>query len=874
MIRVLRRQLSGGAWSLVLLALVVAGLVALTVGWPRALDRLLRDDLVARAQALPTTQRDLTLPVPHHLPDERIPTVPSGDDSQAWLDRAAQWTADQVADAGPALQAVLGPPQHEITRSPFYVDLGPHSSGISYMDLALSVGPRQQDLRLVEGSWPAPPDVEGWLDAGATPGGEPLEVDVVLTPATADWMGWRVGESRTSLDPVNAPFRVTLTGLVEAADPGSGLWDHLPGVLEPAINRDDNAGWTVHGIGYVAPTAVGALMIQRGVDLDAWYPVDPVAVAAVDRSELTAELDGIRASTGLRTDLTAVLATADGRERTATTLLGVLVAGLIGVAAGVLWLVSTLAVERRRAALVLLRARGASSGRLAALVGTQAVLAALPGAALGLWVGLRVPGRTDPTDLVLPAALTLAAVGLMVGVAAAVHGGRRRRGGRWTWVVELLVLAVTVVALTVTSASDPLIALLPVLVGLSAALVARRVYRWPAQLVLRAVARGRDLGAFLGVARAARVPAAGLVPVLALTLGVATAGLAVTAVATMTQATERSAVQYVGADLRLDLAWSSDGVGLREDGIAAARDVPGVAALATVADAGTVTMRHDRTRTTIHLAVVDGAALAAVQGDLPGGRTDVTAGSGRVLVAPGLATGDVTLDAPSGPLAVTAEASDQLPGVTSGSGWVVIDAATWAGAGGTPPVDRLLVRLDPGADADQVAAAIGEATGAQLTATTRTQAVAAIADGVLVTGVRTAMLLVAAASLALVALVLALLLVADAPARGRAAAMLATLGAPARVHRRLVVAEVLGPVVVAGLAGAAAGLVLPSSVLRVADLRPFTGALDRPPIAVDVGLLAAAGAGLAVVVAIGIVVAVAAARRVSPVAVLREGAGG
>lgn len=870
MIRVLRRQLAGGAWSLVLLALVVAGLVALTVGWPRALDRLLRDDLVARTQALPTTQRDLTLTIPRTFGS--MPP-PAGDAAQAQLDQAARWTTDQVTDAGPALASVLRTPEHEITRSPFYVDLGTHSTGISYMTLALSVGPRQQDLHLVEGSWPRDPDVQAWLDSLAEDS-SPLRLDVVLTPRTAEWMGWRVGESRTSLDPTNAPFEMRLSGLVDATDSHSEVWDHLPGVLEPAVNRDDNAGWTVHGIGYVAPAAVRALMIPAGVQLDAWYPVDPAAVGEVDRRELAAEVDGIRASTGLRTDLTSVLATADGREHSVTTLLGVLVAGLIGVAAGVLWLVSTLAVERRRAALVLLRARGASSLRLAALVGTQALLAAVPGAALGLWLGLRVPGRTDPTDLVLPAALTLAAVALMVGVAAGVHGGRRRRAGRWTWVAEILVLAVTAVALSVTSASDPLIALLPVLVGLSAALVARRAYRWPARLALRTVARRRELGAFLGVARAARVPAAGLVPVLALTLGVATAGLAVTAVATMTRATESSAEQYVGADLRLDLAWSAVGSGLTEDLVAAAADVPGVVAIATVADAGTVTMRHDRTRTTVRLAVVDGAALTTVQRDLPGGRADLTAGSDELLVAPGLATGDVTLDAPSGQLALTAATSDRVPGVTSGTGWVVVDATTWADAGGTPPVDRLLLRLEPGANADQVATAVGEATGAKLTATSLNGAVAEIADGVLVTGVRAAMLLIAAASLALVALVLSLLLVADAPARGRTAALLATLGAPARVHRRLVVAEVLGPVLVAGIAGVAAGLVLPSSVLRVADLRPFTGAVERPLVAVDVGLLLAAGAGLAIVVVIGIVVAAASARRVSPVGVLREGAGG
>jgi putative ABC transport system permease protein len=212
--------------------------------------------------------------------------------------------------------------------------------------------------------------------------------------------------------------------------------------------------------------------------------------------------------------------------------------------------------------------------------------------------------------------------------------------------------------------------------------------------------------------------------------------------------------------------------------------------------------------------------------------------------------------------------------VTSGAGWLLVDRTVWSEAGGRPPVDRLLVRLEPGADPDDVAAEVTAATGARLAASTRADAVASIADGVLVTGVRTVMLLVAGASLVLVAGLLALVLVAGAPARGRAAAVLATLGAPSAVRRHLVVAEALGPVAVGGLAGMAAGLVLPTAVLRVADLRPFTGAAERPPVVVDLGLLLAGTAGLALVLAVSVGVAVVAARRVSPVGVLREGAGG
>ncbi|MCV2393880.1 hypothetical protein OEB99_06135 [Actinotalea sp. M2MS4P-6] len=866
MIRVLRRQLG---WDLVLVGLVTAALVALTVAWPRALDRLLRDDLVSRTEALPATQRDLTLTVPKR--DLTIADPPDADAAQAMMAQADAWTAAQVADAGPALTSVLGEPQHEITRPSYYVERGDDAPGISYMTVTLSAGPRRQDLDLVEGTWPAPLDTAGWIEDSADAGRlVPVTMDVVVSVDAARWMGWSVGDVKASRDP-SYPVDLRLSGLVEATDPDSEVWDHLPGVLEPVVDRDDNTGWTVHGIAYIDPDGVGAMMPTRGVELDAWYPVDPVAVGDADREELTAELAGLRAATGLRTQLTGVLDTASGRERTATTLLSVLVTGLIGAATGVLWLAARLAIERRRAALVLLRARGASSVRLAALVGTQAAAAALPGAAVGVAIAMQVPGRTDPTDLVLPAAVTIGAVALMVVAGARVHAAAVRRA-RWRWVAEVVVLAIAAVALMSQTASDPLVTTLPVIVGLAAALVAMRVYPWPARAALHALSRRGDLGTFLGVARAARVPAAGLITVLALTLGVATAGLAVTAVATVNAATERSAVRYVGSDVRVDLAWSAQGVGLPEDQVAAVRELPGVAELAAIADAGTVELRHDRSSQTIHLLVADGADLARVQSGIPGGVQGL--GGTVALVAEDVPTGEVVLEAPRGDLALEAQASADVPGVTSGSGWVLLDRSTWAEARGTPPVTRLLLRLEPGAEPDAVVAAVRDVVDDRVTVTTLDQAIASIAQGVLVTGVRDAMLLVAATSLLLVAVLLVLLLIADAPARGRSAAILATLGAPGTVHRRLVVADVLGPVLVGGLAGAAAGAVLPYAVLRVADLRPFTGAVERPPVVLDPALLLAAGGGLVLVAAVGVLIAVRVARRVSPVEVLREGAGG
>lgn len=874
MIRVLRHQLAAGAASLAVVAAVVCTLVAVLVAWPRALDGLVRQDLVDEVTELGWL-RDLRPPADWRV--ER-PTVPDPTAAGALLAEIADTVAAPVTDAGPAVRAVLTEPDLEVVRPPFAIDLGDGAPGISHETLAISVGDRRDDLELVAGAWPTAPTGPAGPAGPATAAitGQPVadvrveaEIGVVMSVSTADWLAWEVGEVRRSRD-VAFPVTVRLTGLVVAAEPDAELWAHLPGAIEPVVDRNDAAGWTAHAIAWADPAALPALLVPNGVVVSSWHPVDVAAVGRSDRSALAAQLDGLHAATGLRSELPGALATSAGREAALTTLLTALVAGLVSVGVGVLWLTCVLAVERQRPALVLMRARGGATARLSLLVGVQAALAAGTGAAVGLVLAVQVPGTTAPADLLPPAAVTAGAVLLMVVAAARVQPRRTARRARWRWAAEVAVLAATAAAVSSGTGGQTLVALVPVLVGLSAALVALRVEPWPARAALRAVQRRAELGTFLGAAHAARRPAAGLVPVVALTLGVATAILAVTAVTTTSRATERSADVAVGGDLRLDVAWRSQGGGLTEDELDEAGAVAGVAAIAAVADGGSTTLRHGRERTTVRVLVVDGPGLADVQADLLA--TPVTAQV--AAVAPGVPTGDVTLDTRDGALPLEARAVTQVAGVTSGTGWVVVDRTTWAQWAGRPPVDRLLVRVEAGADADAVAAATGERLGRPMTATTRADATARFSDGVLVSAGRSAMIALAAAALVLVLVLLVLVLVAGAPERGRTAALLGTLGAPPGAHRRLVVAEVIGPLLVAGSAGAAAGALLPGVVLREADLRPFTGSAAPPPVVVDLGVLLALGGVLAAVVVIGALVAAAAARRVPAVRVLREGAGG
>ncbi|RMI03544.1 hypothetical protein EBM89_19215, partial [Cellulomonas triticagri] len=532
------------------------------------------------------------------------------------------------------------------------------------------------------------------------------------------------------------------------------------------------------------------------------------------------------------------------------------------------------------------------------LAAVQGLLVTVPAGVLGALVGWAVvPGPTRAADLVLPVLAVLAPALLLALAAGRTAEGRRDLGGpagRWRWVVEVLVVLAAGVAVAVardrglagaTGGGDPLVTALPVVLGLAAAVVVLRVYPWPVRALLAVVRRRPGAGVFLGAAQAARRPAAGIVPVVALVLGVATVALSAVTLSSVTAGTERGAVRGAGADVRVDLTVSvPSGGGLTADQVAAAGAVDGVEAVAAVGDAGRRTLQVGRTTDTVPVRVVDAAALAAVQADLPGvdPLPDALAAPGGALaavVASGAdrdTAGDVALvvgmTRVGVPLHVVGAVAE-VPGVAAGQTWVLVDRAAWTAATGEEPtVDRLLVRTAPGADPDVVADAVAEAVDDTLAVRTVASERAEVERSVLVRGTRTALLVVTGLSALLCGGVLALLLLTGAPARGRTTALLRVLGAPASVRRTLVAAEVAGPLVVSLVGGLLVGAVLPALVLGVADLRLFTGSTERVDPVLDAGTAAALGGVGLLVCAVALVVAVVAARRVAAAQVLREGA--
>jgi putative ABC transport system permease protein len=889
----LRRQLRSERGSLLVIALTtVLVTVALTV-WPRAVDRMVGDDLTDRVAAQGDVARDLTYPREFTW----VPDALQEDGPSAWDFYADTLEESRTQIAGPALRGVIGAGEQVAIRSELPVPTGDRRPDITAMGLTVLVDADVADrVRVVEGRAPAPVDREDLL----APDGAiamPATIEIMLSAGTAEEMGWQIGESRSAREAsLEADF--VLVGTFEGVDAQDGYWGHLPSTLQPWVETDDNRGWTVHGVAYADLGTLPALAAPMGVQFRFWFPVDSAAVGRADRAALITDLERMRTLDGARSGTTDILRDTATRESTIGTVGGVLAVGAAGTAVGVLWLAAGMAVARRRSALVLLRARGASEVRVRGLLAVQGLASALPAGVLGTVLGvLLVPGRVDLGDLLLPAAATLLpALLLALAPGGTARAGRREaRGvlGPWRWVVEVLVLAaaaLSVVTLarrgTTGSAGDPLVVALPVLLGLAVGVLVLRAYPWPLRAAVLAARRRRGLGVFLGVAQAARAPAAGVVPVVALVMGVASVILSGATISTLHDAAVQGAVRAVGADLSLDrvAASTTAGVGITDEEIDAARQVDGVAAVAAVGDGGRRAYASGRTSDGAEVVVVDAAALREVQDGLDGvaALPDALAGDDgapAVVVSDGLdldrdlpLVAKVGADLTEVPLDPVG-ALDRVPGVATGQSWILVDRDAWQRASGlTPDVDRLLVRLAPGADAASVADALEDAVSG-VRATTLVAEQAEVTEATLVAGMRTLVVAVAGLSVLLCAAVLGLLLLAGAPARGRMTALLVTLGAPRGVRRLLVLGEAAAPLLAAGVGGLLAGSALPALVLGATDLRLFTGAAADPAVTLDPAL--AAGmlvVGLLVVLA-GVALAVRAARRVDPTGVLREGEG-
>ncbi|WP_130783224.1 hypothetical protein, partial [Cellulomonas biazotea] len=452
--RLVGRQLRTDPATVVLVVLATFVTACVLAAWPRTVDRVVGADQADAVGRLSASQVDPTRSG-SWLVDTGAGSAQALDDLRG-LDASLRAV---TADAGPALRPLLAEPRAVLSTDRWPADRGPRPAGIAELSVRIRVDPLLPDLvTVVEGRLPAPTDVAPVpADGAPLTGNSPdAPVELAMSVASAERIDWHVGETR--LLGGGTGVTAVLVGTFEARDPDDPTWTHLDSTFAPQVVEHPDKGTLVDVFPYADASALPVLAVEGPLALTTWFAVDTGPTATADRGALLRDLRAFRTATATDTELDAALAQLEPRQRLVVTVLGVLAAGPAGVALGVLWLAVTLAVERRRAALVLLRARGASGWFTGGLCAVQGLLLGVPAALAGTAVALAaVPGPVSSGDLVLPLATGLAPAVLLGAVggrvratrAALAGGGRPAAGGAARtarWVAEVCVVALAVVA--------------------------------------------------------------------------------------------------------------------------------------------------------------------------------------------------------------------------------------------------------------------------------------------------------------------------------------------------------------------------------------------------------------------------------------------
>ncbi|MEV8593296.1 hypothetical protein [Streptomyces sp. NPDC052012] len=567
-----------------------------------------------------------------------------------------------------------------------------------------------------------------------------------------------------------------------------------------------------------------------------------------------------------------------GRVVISFALASLLVVGLLTAVATAL-----LALRRRLDVHRLQCARGASATGLALARAAHTAPAAVIGLAGGLAAARSLPSASPAYRygvgvavlwLLLPAftwyALRDRAAPTRRDPAPSHRAGRRLVAE----LVTLLLAAAGVAALRArgTSAAagpDPLLAAVPALLGLVTVAVLVRCYPLPVRLLARWTARGRGAVALIAFARAAKEAPARALALLVLVVTLAGAVFGGLVAGSLADGRRATAAWQVGADASF-LGHHPD-VAERLTRVRGVRHTVHVRQLRVDPTSATSGERHG----VASLLGVDGDRLRAAS---PGSR------AARALAAAGIdGTGPAGPDIPV--LATGARTGDVLTITSHGRELrlrvagalpetVLRDPALGPVRTSTTARDRMLLTdnralasIDPG-DFEQTAlllygprldvrelrsivprAASGAAVGElRVRAEEETDAASDGMVRVLVAAHTGCTAL--AVALALLALVLDLLL--SAPARGRTAAFLRTLGLGRRATSALHLLQLLPMVLAAVVGGTALGMALPALLGPALQLREFTGGPFAPTADPDLLLTAALGAGCGVLVLIAV----------------------
>ncbi|MBX3091388.1 MAG: FtsX-like permease family protein [Cryobacterium sp.] len=911
----LARQFRADLGPLLAMAGIVLVIATLASAAPLALRSMTAAEVAYQFENLPASRRDLVSRAPGN------PQLTPGASPFAQFDTALK---NITATAPEPLRKTLGTANFVISTD----DLPVSRLGVEFNDpltpITFNASSALADrIRLTGGSLPsaftqvlAPEDPDRFPINSLTRDPVDPQIDIVLSTKSAELAGWKVGEARLVMVDTRHGFYANLSGTFDALDPGDGFWAVARSTLEPGISHTPFSGSNtkiVTSAAYIDPGSWSVFVAETGLSPTTSVGI-PLSTAGLTVEEDEALLPQLRrftsqpqsvakvASTSTVSSLVFgsnagdVLATALERASTATSVLVMVASGPIGVAVAALWLLSRLIVLRRRDTLALASARGASGAQLRFSQALEVLALSLPAAAIGaLIASWFFPSVWSPLSVEVAGIVALVPP-ILIALAASRRSLRSTRGdldprarGRYRWVLEVIVLALTALALALllqrglasnaeSVGVDPLLASTPLLLALSAGLIVLRIYPLPLRGLARAAKKGKGIVSFLGASRSIRDPAAGLAPVLAMVVGLAVAVFSGVLLGTVGGGVSSAAHSSVGADLRIDSPI------LTPDQSSDIAAVEGVAeSVGLYQDNSLVNLTvQDRSSSNVNVAVpvivVDTSALARVQHGVPGtahfdDRMSATStNSIPTVLSPDLASQysigkDSSLagvDIVSGGNAGT---SPSLSGVED---WVLIDVANADALEITKFLPRItLVRLDDGADISSVKAALADIVGSDATIESPADVSRLLNGSPVSGGLQLALLafIVIVALLCAATVVLALMI--SGPARERLLALLRTLGLTPRQARGITGWEIGPTSIVAIIVGLILGAVLPMLVLAGVDLRPFTGGVLQPAIEINPVLLALIIGGFALLVVIATAIAMAAARRISLAKTLR-----
>ena len=712
-------------------------------------------------------------------------------------------------------------------------------------------------------------------------------VGIVVSSAVAKAANLKVGsvlalppqESRFAAPQDRGPSQLIVVGIVDQTDHSSTahlLWEQLPQVWKPSVS------YLPSGRSDVQVTVVAS---PEGVARSAgWFSAPPVALVRVrlnpeafSRSlivqvsrevvRLEANSNSLSAKFGSALGSGGTFADAvsgyPSLARAAIAQMSLMIAGLLGVAATVVLLLSRLMVIRRSAELGLERARGASIASIAIRAFEESLVISLVGGAIGVGIlSLFLPDALrDPVPLLL--VVVAAACGPPVQsvlVARALVSGRRTLANRSARaeivgrsrmrrvVLEAALIVLAGAALfsirtrglleTRTDGVAPLLAVAPLLVSVAVTIVVLRIYPFIVRGIASLSRSARGAAGVLAAMQAERAMA--VLPVLALTLAVALVAGGGLLIATVHSGQLDASWQRIGADVRVSTA---DDVPITANDVTTIAGKPGVTAVASERVSTFVSIAAAASSTSVGLLAIDrhyADLVALLPIDSGGGAR--SAATLRAVAASPSATDRIPVvvdrrfaeKVTATNFTISLDNKDVLVHVVG-----TVDAGPDSYVSGPfvfVDLDALSSRLGEQVQANTLlitgegaSAAASTLSVPKIDILTRTAWVIAQQNGPLTSGVISVMTMsvLGVVIFAIVALIATVL--SGAGTRERTLAMLRTLGMRSRMGWWLALAELAPIVIAAVIGGLFAGIGMVLLIAPAMGLEFLTGGL-RPPV--------------------------------------------